>query len=140
VNRRGVFLAPRCTKGASTACCRRRSRASTRPSWGPTTCSRIVCARAAAGLGGVTALFCGNVWLTIGALRAAGEQALDVPHDLEIVGFDDIVLADLLRFPITTVAQDVETIGHTAFGMPMQIREGQPAPATSLVPPRLVVR
>ncbi len=73
-------------------------------------------------------------------MRAAGEQALDVPHDLEIVGFDDIVLADLLRFPITTVAQDVETIGHTAFGMLMQIREGQPAPATSLVPPRLVVR
>ena len=90
--------------------------------------------------GGVTALFCGNVWLTIGALRAAREQDLDVPRDLEIVGFDDIVLADLLRFPITTVAQDVETIGHTAFGMLMQIREGQAAPATSLVAPRLVVR
>ena len=50
------------------------------------------------------------------------------------------MLADLLRFPVTTVAQDVETIGHTAFGMLMQIREGHPAPATSLVPPRLVVR
>ena len=73
-------MRPRCTKGASTACFCRRSRASTRPCWGPT------------------------------------------------------------RFPITTVAQDVKTIGHTAFGMLMHIREGQPAPATSLVPLRLVVR
>jgi DNA-binding LacI/PurR family transcriptional regulator len=48
--------------------------------------------------------------------------------------------ADLLRFPVTTVAQDVDTIGHAAFGMLMELRDGRTATGGVLVPPRLIVR
>jgi LacI family transcriptional regulator len=58
----------------------------------------------------------------------------------DIVGFDDIALGDLLRFPVTTVAQDVEAIGREAFKILMDVREGQASPGEVLVPPGLVVR
>ena len=89
---------------------------------------------------GVTALFCGNIWLTIGALRAASQASVDVPRDLEVVGFDDLAFGDLLRFPVTTVAQDVDTIGRTAFDLLMQRRDGRRDASEVLVPPRLLVR
>jgi LacI family transcriptional regulator len=87
-----------------------------------------------------TALFSANIRLTIGALRAVRDADLEIPRDLELVGFDDLALADLLRFPVTTVVQDVEAIGRQAFRILMDVRQGESMPAAVLVPPSLIVR
>ena len=65
--------------------------------------------------GAPTALFTGQNLITIGAiraLRAAGRQ-----HDVALVGFDDVVLGDMVEPGITVVAQDPYALGRHAAGL-----------------------
>jgi len=57
-----------------------------------------------------TALITGNAQTTIEVVRQLGADA----GCIAIVGFDDFLLADLLRPGLTVVAQDNTTIGRTA--------------------------
>jgi len=50
----------------------------------------------------LTALFCYNDLVAVGALRACADLGRRVPDDLAIVGFDDISLAALVTPPLTT--------------------------------------
>ena len=81
------------------------------------------------------AVFAANIWLTLGSLRAIRAAGLSVPGDIEIVGFDDIALADLLAFPVTTVAQDAQAIGREAVARLLEVMNGgQPELMTRLAP------
>jgi LacI family transcriptional regulator len=87
-----------------------------------------------------TALFTANIKLTVGALRALRAAGIAVPTDIEIVGFDDIAMADLFAMPVTTVCQDVAAIGREAFRALLRVMGGQKVPRELLIPPRLKVR
>jgi LacI family transcriptional regulator len=87
-----------------------------------------------------TALYTANIWLTLGALRAVKDAALAVPKDLELVGFDELADADLLAWPVSTVAQDVEEIGRQAFKALLRVMKGEKVPREVLIPPRLIPR
>jgi len=62
----------------------------------------------------VTALFCANDLLAIGALEAAALEMRPVPQSLTIVGFDNISLARLRAFNLTTVAVDLSVLARQA--------------------------
>ena len=87
-----------------------------------------------------TALYTANIWITLGALRAVRDAGLLIPTDLEIVGFDDISVADLLPYPVTTVWQDVEAIGRESFRMLLKVMKGQKVPREVRIAPKLIVR
>jgi LacI family transcriptional regulator len=59
-----------------------------------------------------TALFTGQNLITIGAFRAL--RRLGLHQRIALIGFDDILLADLLEPGITVIAQDPAAIGRTA--------------------------
>ncbi len=59
-----------------------------------------------------TAVFAASDTQAMGALQAARERHLSVPHDLAIVGFDDIDVADYIG--LTTVRQPLEESGRVA--------------------------
>jgi LacI family transcriptional regulator, galactose operon repressor len=59
-----------------------------------------------------TALFTAQNLITIGAFRALRRMGLH--NKIALIGFDDILLADLLEPGITVVAQDPAAIGRTA--------------------------
>jgi len=59
-----------------------------------------------------TALFAGQNLVTIGAFRAL--RKLRLHQRIALIGFDDILLADLLEPGITVIAQDPTAIGRTA--------------------------
>jgi len=59
-----------------------------------------------------TALFAGQNLVTIGAFRAL--RKLKQHQRIALIGFDDILLADLLEPGITVIAQDPTAIGRTA--------------------------
>jgi len=52
--------------------------------------------------------------MAIGAMRAARDQALRIPDDLSVVGFDDIDLASHVDPPLTTVHQPIREKGAVA--------------------------
>jgi LacI family transcriptional regulator len=87
-----------------------------------------------------TALYAASIKLTIGALRALREAGIQVPSDIEIVGFDDIAMADLFSMPVSTVCQDVEAIGREAFRALLKVMNGEKVQREFLLPPRLKVR
>jgi LacI family transcriptional regulator len=75
---------------------------------------------------------------TLRAIRAAGRA---VPDEVELVGFDDIQMADLLLYPVTTVDQDMGGIGREAARLLLDaIRSGRRSAQQVLLPPRLIPR
>ncbi|MDH6611942.1 DNA-binding LacI/PurR family transcriptional regulator [Streptomyces sp. SAI-208] len=89
-----------------------------------------------------TAVFAANDQMALGLLRAFHERGLSVPHDVSVVGFDDIPDAAYFVPPLTTVHQDFAEVGHRCVQKVLQqIRAGEAGrPGTDLVPTRLVVR
>ncbi len=59
-----------------------------------------------------TAVFAAQNLITIGAVEAL--RALGLRHDVALVGFDDLTLADAIEPGLTVVAQDANGIGRAA--------------------------
>jgi DNA-binding LacI/PurR family transcriptional regulator len=86
-----------------------------------------------------TAIFAANDQMALGAYRALGEAGLRVPHDVSVVGFDDIEEAGDFSPPLTTIAQDWDLLGREALRVAKESLAGA-APQEVLLPTRLVVR
>ncbi len=61
-----------------------------------------------------TAFFIENDSMAVGALRALHEAKLRVPHDISIIGYNDIAISAFLQPPLTTVKVHMEHMGETA--------------------------
>ncbi|MBI4671174.1 MAG: LacI family DNA-binding transcriptional regulator [Chloroflexi bacterium] len=61
-----------------------------------------------------TAIFVANNMMLVGALSAIREAGLRAPHEISIVGFDDLPWAPLLEPPLTTIAQPTYELGKCA--------------------------
>lgn len=64
-----------------------------------------------------TAVFARNDFTAIGAMTAIKEAGLSIPHDMAIVGFDDIPMATHTSPPLTTVRQPMRLQGQLAAEM-----------------------
>src|SRR6266704_3055611 len=73
-----------------------------------------------------TALFTGQNLITIGAIRAL--QRLGLQHRVALVGFDDVLLADLLDPRVSVIAQDPATLGRTAAALLFARLDGDRSP------------
>lgn len=58
----------------------------------------------------ITAIFCVNDLVAVGALQAVKDLRLSVPGDISIMGFDDIPLAAYVNPNLSTVHQNLEQI------------------------------
>ena len=86
-----------------------------------------------------TAFFAGQNFLTIGTLRALRRTGRQ--REVALVGFDDIMLADLLEPAITVIAQDPARIGRTAAELLFRRLDGDQSPTQHrVVPTRLIPR
>jgi LacI family transcriptional regulator len=86
-----------------------------------------------------TALFTAQNLVTIGAVRAL--RRLGAEWSVALVGFDDVLLADLLSPGITVVAQDPAAIGRTAANLLFARIGGDTSPpGLRLVPTTLIRR
>jgi LacI family transcriptional regulator len=63
------------------------------------------------------AVFVASDSMASGALKALRRAGLRCPHDMALIGFDDIPLAAALEPPLTTVRQPIFRLGHTAAGV-----------------------
>ena len=61
-----------------------------------------------------TALVCANDEMAAGAMEVAREQGLQVPQDLSIVGFDNLILARYIYPKLTTIDYPIGEMGRMA--------------------------
>ena len=76
-----------------------------------------------------TAIFAGNDMQAMGVYAALRERGLSVPHDLSVVGFDDIPVAGLVSPSLTTVRQPLAEMGRTAADMLLTLINGGSLPS-----------
>ncbi len=73
----------------------------------------------------ITAVFCASDLMALGVLKAARKLGMDVPNELSIVGFDDIILASYVTPSLTSIAQDTFQIGYEAAKLLLSILENE---------------
>jgi LacI family transcriptional regulator len=87
-----------------------------------------------------TAVFAGSDFIAIGVMQAVKEHGLAVPHDISLVGFDDMPFADFLAPGLTTVRQPAREMGRVGVHTLLSLFDKKaPAPLTRL-PVTLVER
>ncbi len=89
-----------------------------------------------------TALFAFNDVSAIGAVRALREAGLRVPHDVSVVGFDDVQSAAFQNPTLTTVRQPLHLMGLLAAEAIVAHASSSTAPEVKrfVVEPELIVR
>ncbi|HEU4323668.1 MAG TPA: LacI family DNA-binding transcriptional regulator [Roseiflexaceae bacterium] len=85
-----------------------------------------------------TAIFASSDTQAMGVLKAARERGLRVPHDLAVIGFDDIDIADYIG--LTTIRQHLEESGRVAVDLLLARLEGSPRPPQRIQLPVELVR
>ncbi len=85
------------------------------------------------------AIFAASDLIALGAMRALQEHGLDVPADVSIVGFDNILAANLARPPLTTVQQDYKRAGEVLVETLIRSIRQEPVESSTL-PCKLIIR
>lgn len=89
----------------------------------------------------VTAIVCANDELAVGAMRAIAEKNLRVPDDISCAGFDDHHVAAFLPTALTTIRQDFEQLGISAFQLLADVIANRSVPPNlTVIEPRLIIR
>lgn len=89
----------------------------------------------------VSAIFACNDLMAYGVFTAAKEEAMSVPGDLSLIGFDDLFFSSMLSVPLTTIRQSTDMLGKKACELMMGCLSGQTTSQTYVkLEPRLVVR
>jgi DNA-binding LacI/PurR family transcriptional regulator len=88
----------------------------------------------------LTAVFAASDLMAIGAVRAITEYGLQVPHDISIVGFDDMPFSAYLNPPLTTIRQQAYKRGRTSGKMLVDLLAGKKTRMYTELPVELIVR
>jgi LacI family transcriptional regulator len=87
------------------------------------------------------AVFVASDTMALGALRALRKAGKRVPHDVALVGFDDMPQASTANPPLTTVRQPIRRAGVLAVETLIDILEnGAELPRRIILPTELVIR
>ncbi|CAM5719462.1 LacI family transcriptional regulator OS=Streptomyces alboniger OX=132473 GN=CP975_23465 PE=4 SV=1 [Streptomyces alboniger] len=87
-----------------------------------------------------TAIFAGSDLQALGVLEAARVHGLRVPHDLSVVGYDDVSIARWASPALTTVHQPLRQMAEEAAQMLMRLRAKEPVSTRLELATSLVVR
>jgi DNA-binding LacI/PurR family transcriptional regulator len=70
---------------------------------------------------GYTAVFSANDQMALGVMHALGTRGVRIPHDVSIMGFDDIPEAEHFTPPLSTVRQDFGELGRTVMSTLLEV-------------------
>lgn len=86
------------------------------------------------------ALLTANDRMAFGAYQALRVGGRDVPADVALIGFDDVMEAQVMNVPLTTVRQQFYTSGQRAVESLVGMLRGKQPPAREVLPTELVLR
>lgn len=87
------------------------------------------------------AVFTSNDAMAVGVYHALFQEGLTIPHDVAVMGYDDIELARYLSPPLTTVHQPKDELGELAIDTLIhRLSDPDASPQTLVLTPELVIR
>ena len=89
--------------------------------------------------GSCDGVFAANDHMALGALAAFARGGLRVPHDIAVVGYDDLLGAEYFQPPLTTVRQEFDLMGERCIAQLTSAIAGQPAQNVE-IPAELIIR
>ncbi|MGI6009867.1 MAG: LacI family DNA-binding transcriptional regulator [Ruminococcus sp.] len=90
-----------------------------------------------------TAFFASNDSLALGILEYLWKQGYDIPHDISVIGVDDIEYASFPKINLTTVEEPRYQLGQTAAQTMLDLIEATDPiidPVQTILQPKLVIR
>jgi LacI family transcriptional regulator len=79
--------------------------------------------------------------MAAGALSVLSDNSIDVPGEISLIGFDDVLISRYLRPRLTTVRYPVVAMANQAAQLALALANGQPLPETThMFSPTLVRR
>jgi LacI family transcriptional regulator/LacI family purine nucleotide synthesis repressor len=88
----------------------------------------------------ITAVFCASDLMALGVLQAARKLELQVPKQLSIIGFDNILLSEYVTPPLTTVGQSPYDLAVAAVKMVINLIENKKSPPFVETKNELIIR
>lgn len=88
----------------------------------------------------MTAIFCANDEMAIGAMKAIHDAKKNIPKDIAVVGFDDIDLARIYQPSLTTIRQPFSDKGQAAMKSLIKLINGENVDQRTVFPYTLVER
>jgi LacI family transcriptional regulator len=93
----------------------------------------------------MSAVFASNDPMALGVLFMAEQMGLRVPHDLAVIGYDDIPEAAFFHPALSSVRQDIVGLGAAAVDQVIRaidsmVIKGHYTPASTMIQPELVIR
>lgn len=68
-------------------------------------------------------LITSNDMVAYGAMKRLKELGLDIPNDMSIIGYDNLMFSDILDVPLTSVEQDVVLLAYETVDLLMKVME-----------------
>jgi DNA-binding LacI/PurR family transcriptional regulator len=88
-----------------------------------------------------SAVVVANDMMALGVMQECRSAGLQIPHDLSVIGFDDIAFATLTQPPLTTVSLPRQILGQKAIAALLATIEHPEHQGVEIhVPTALVVR
>jgi LacI family transcriptional regulator len=87
----------------------------------------------------VDAVFCANDEIAMGAINALRERGIQVPAEVDVMGFDDISLASIYHPKLTTVAKPLYDMGSVAMRLLIKIIDKLPVEERNFLLPHTIV-
>ena len=88
-----------------------------------------------------SAVACYNDSMAAGAMGVLNDNGIDVPREISLIGFDDVLISRYVRPRLTTVRYPIVTMATQAAELALALAEYRPAPEiTHLFSPTLVRR
>ncbi|WP_058913755.1 HTH-type transcriptional regulator GalR [Entomohabitans teleogrylli] len=89
----------------------------------------------------VTAVACYNDSMAAGAMGVLSDNGIDVPRQISLIGFDDILVSRYVRPRLTTIRYPLVTMATQAAELALALADNRPLPeVTHLFSPTLVRR
>ena len=86
-----------------------------------------------------TAIFATNDMMAFGAKRALEERGIKIPHEMSLVGYDDILFSSIIA--LTTVSQPTYEMGRNAMMLLLDLIHGRiTTPQHIVLRPSMVIR
>lgn len=88
----------------------------------------------------IDGVFCSSDVIAANFIKAATARGLQIPKDIQVVGFDDIRMAALLTPSLTTIRQPIEEMARTAVETLRKMVDGEDSQIIHMLPVELVER